>query len=147
MVSETFDCEPQELAPAPTEKNFLVKDPNRKPGEPEYLVLRMDRVIPSKSQSMLYSSFQRFMATKPKTFGKQVREEARSDPNHSIFFHVGTWSKCSPKMMLTSDTVSQSAESSAALAKLLQKLQEEAIPRLKKCLANFIPTHFYNTEQ
>lgn len=94
----------------------------------------------------LYTAFKRFMDTRPKTMGKLIREEARSDPDKSVFFHFGTWSKCSARMLITRDTAKQKAESEEALRDLLQKLQSYAIPKLSRLLRHFIPSHFYVTD-
>ena len=142
-----FPSEVGDLPEAPAKNHFLVVDPNRLPGEPEYLVTRLDCVLPLESRDRIYKSFKDFMATGPKAYGKTVREEVRSDTSKNVFFHVGTWSKFSPVMMLTGDTLKQTPKSISALANLLETLQRDAIPYLKKRLSPLIPTHFYNTEQ
>ena len=144
---QNFPSELTDLPEAPDRDNFLVVDPKRLPGEPEYIVTRLDRVVPIGERHRIYAAYKRFLATGPKTSGKIVREEARSDAGNNVFFHIGTWSKFSPVMMLTGDTIKQRPESTAALANLLQVLQEDAIPQIKNRFSQFIPTHFYNTEQ
>ena len=142
-----FPCGVNELPSAPFFNNFYVRLPNNRPGWPEFVVTRLDLALGGRALAGLYSAFKGFMATRPKVNGKLIREEARSDVDTTVFFHLGTWSKCSPRMMITKDTSKQNAESKAALRNLLQKLQSFAIPKLSRLLRNFIPSHFYVTDQ
>lgn len=147
LITMTFPIRVSEMPGAPWEGDFFVSDPNRKPGEPEFVVTRLDHVLPPKAINVLYSAFKKFMATRPKSSGKLIREEARTDTEKNTFFHVGSWSKCCSRMVATRDTIKQSPASKAALVNLLQKLQAVAIPRVAARLRQCIPTHFHNTDQ
>ena len=147
LIYLTFPVRVTEMPSASFQGDFFILDPNRKPGDPEFLVTRVDHVIPPKAITSLYHAFKQFTATRPKSNGKLIREEARTDTEKNTFFHVGSWSKSCPKMIVTRDTVKQSPACKAALVNLFQKLQALAIPLIAARLRPLIPTHFHNTDQ
>lgn len=136
--------EAHNLPSAPHTGTIRVPNPDPSLDLPEVVLLRLDNMLPKRGMACIDRALHQFLDTNPRSGGQPTREATRSD--EATFFHLGSWSKSSGVMHMTSDTTKQSPESLAALQGLMEAIQKWCVPHLSEQLRKEIPSHFQTTD-